>query len=231
MAVELEEIKEYKITMLGESQAGKTALRHRGIDKVFIQYYVPTVGASYSFIKFERLKLTVSDVSGGERFSWKMLSTFLKKTVTCLLVFDVTEQKSFDQLSTWLHAVKQFASNAKVMLVGTKTDLSEQRVVTKEAAEAFMQQHGLMGYMEVSAKTGENVNKLFETIANEICERPVDQLADIIPKKHRAPTPDTDQQAPGAFSVFGCRYGRPLEMEAPPQTGCTPSTNNHCLML
>ncbi len=90
-----------------------------------------------------------------------------------VLVYDCTEEGTFNNISNWLKQIETHASDgvAKV-LVANKTDL-ENRVISTEQGQALADQHGL-AFFETSAKTGSNINELFYFIAREIVkDRPL----------------------------------------------------------
>jgi len=84
-----------------------------------------------------------------------------------ILVYDCTEEATFNNISNWLKQIETHASDgvAKV-LVANKTDL-ENRVITTEMGEQLAEQHGL-AFFETSAKSGSHINELFYHIARQI---------------------------------------------------------------
>jgi GTPase SAR1 family protein len=88
-----------------------------------------------------------------------------------ILVFDLSDRKSFDSLTSWLNDIHALCdSNAVIQLIGNKSDLSARRVVTIIEAESFAKQHQ-MGYLEASAKIGENVKDAFVQVAAKIMNK------------------------------------------------------------
>ena len=83
--------------------------------------------------------------------------------------FDLTCRESFDKLNSWLEEVNNNTGSGLVRyLVGNFADLPDERVVSTEEATAFMRQNGFSHYLETSAKSGQNVNELFETITKHL---------------------------------------------------------------
>lgn len=98
--------------------------------------------------------------AGQERFK-TITSSYYRGAAGVLAVFDVANENSFKNLENWIKEVKQFADPiAVITLVGTKSDLASQRVVSQDVAEAFAQDHGLR-YIETSALDASNVETAF----------------------------------------------------------------------
>jgi GTPase SAR1 family protein len=88
--------------------------------------------------------------------------------VGVILVFDITDRKSFDDLNSWLNDIHTLCdTNAVVQLIGNKADLKSQRVVNLAEAESFAS-HQHMQYLETSARVGENVKEAFVRVATSI---------------------------------------------------------------
>jgi GTPase SAR1 family protein len=74
-----------------------------------------------------------------------------------ILVYDITRKESFKRINSWLEEAKQCGNpNLSMILIGNKSDREDRRAVSREDGEAFAQEHGL-SFLEVSAKSGENV--------------------------------------------------------------------------
>ena len=84
------------------------------------------------------------------------------------MVFDVTSTESFDHVNDWLKEVNRYAAEGTVkLLVGNKCDRSADRVVSEEQAKEFAQELGIP-YIETSAKSAQNVEEAFLTMAGEL---------------------------------------------------------------
>ena len=78
-----------------------------------------------------------------------------------ILLYDITDIKTLDKLSEWCHGIKNYKEDMPILLVGNKLDLKEHRNVFKEQLERFKENHGIHASMEISLKTGENVENMF----------------------------------------------------------------------
>ena len=85
-----------------------------------------------------------------------------------VLVFDVTNRNSFERLTEWMFELELYCRDEPVkLLVGNKSDLEEQREVTKVEAMEFAKKHNIL-YMETSASSGGEVEYAFEVVTTEI---------------------------------------------------------------
>ena len=171
------------ITMLGESHVGKTALVQRYL-YYNVRYYSDdykfeekaTIGIDVSIKKIEKSPTEVIiakiwDTAGQEKYRSLTTKSF-EKTDGILLVFDLSDRKSFESVHFWVDSINE-VSNVSVItfLVGNKVDLVETRIVTKNDAMKFAAEHK-MKYYETSAKDNIQVTEVFETLIEEIYNRP-----------------------------------------------------------
>ena len=158
----------YKILLLGGSYVGKTGFLSRYINGYFSSHILQTIGISPStkYIQmndYKRVKLNIFDTSGGERFRFLPIRHY-NSSDAIILFYDITEKKSFDILFDLIKDIKkEFPKNNPIFLVGNKKDDEEHRVITKKQGELFAKEYGLM-FTECSAKTGENVDFIFNQI-------------------------------------------------------------------
>ena len=83
-----------------------------------------------------------------------------------IIVYSIDSQNSFESVEDWIDEIKsQTNPNIKIFLIGNKVDLESQRCVDKDIAEQISKEHNLDFFMETSAKTGENAQKLFVVAA------------------------------------------------------------------
>ncbi|KAG2408416.1 Ras-related protein [Vigna angularis] len=92
-----------------------------------------------------------------------------------IVVYDVTDQDSFNNVKQWLNEIDRYASeNVNKLLVGNKCDLTANKVVSYETAKAFADEIGIP-FMETSAKNATNVEQVFMAMAAEIKNRMASQ--------------------------------------------------------
>lgn len=159
-------ITRYKIHILGDTKVGKTCICNRYLEDEFEEKYYQTLGVEYKIkqllIQQESLLCSLNDYTGKKTEASSALKTI--KNVDCfLLVYDVTSQNSFKNLSKWLELInEEIKKNVIFVVVGNKIDLKKQRKVQTKEGEEFAKKNGFI-FAEVSAKTGDGIKDLFET--------------------------------------------------------------------
>ena len=161
----------FKIVVVGSSGVGKSAMVQRLIDGTFREEGQSTVGVEFkSFIcplEDQSVKLQIWDTAGQERFR-AIAKAYFRSAIGVILVFDLTDRKSFDDLSQWLSDVHAHCDpNAVVMLIGNKSDLESSRKISESEAKSFAELHNL-NYLETSARVGDNVELAFQTTAQNV---------------------------------------------------------------
>ena len=169
----IEEKNKYKIILIGSAYTGKTSLLHRCIKKNFSEQYNVTIGADFQMYKIkindEYICLNIWDTAGTEKFQ-SMQKIYYQKSYAALIVFDVGNRETFNSVLNWISLYKQNKSKELkeiIYLVGNKIDIENKREVSKEEAQEFAKFNNLK-YYETSAKNGENVEELFNDVAEEI---------------------------------------------------------------
>ena len=161
----------FNISLLGESQVGKTSIVStlKGIE--FDENKLPTIGLdtfidSY-IIEGNEYKFKIFDTNGQERYN-SISDTTVKLADGFLVVFSVLDKKSFTKIKKWLEIIEDSVNlkSKVVFIVGNKID-SKERQITKEEAEDFAAQKK-MKYFETSAKTGAGIKEVFLEIYNDI---------------------------------------------------------------
>ena len=116
------------------------------------------------------IKLQIWDTAGQERFR-TITSSYYRGAHGIIVVYDVTDADSFNNVKQWLHEIDRYAAeNVNKLLVGNKSDLTSKRVVTTEQGKEFADSLGIE-FLETSAKTSANVEQAFLTMASQIKAR------------------------------------------------------------
>jgi len=163
----------FKILLLGSQGVGKSSLLCRFADNEFLENYRTTVGVDFKIrtveIDDKTIKLQLWDTAGQERFK-TVTNTYFRGAHGVILVYDITESKSFSELNNWLKEVKDHAPpNSVLMVVGNKCDLDSRAVSTKQGKEFAQSKEAL--FLETSAKEDTNVTKAFLSLAETIKSR------------------------------------------------------------
>ena len=162
----------YKVVLLGDETVGKTSLFYKYINNKFEEQYRQTLGTEILLkeVKFNNttINLQIWDVAGGKYFS-KYRRKFYIGASGALLVFDLTQIKTFHSIATWR---KEFESNNSItpsyVLVGNKKDLVEENAIEKSKIDEYSKDISLD---LTSAKTGENVEKTFVKLAEMLYKK------------------------------------------------------------
>jgi Ras-related protein Rab-1A len=165
----------FKLVIIGDSGVGKSCLLLRFADDYFPESYLPTIGVDFKIRTIElddgkKIKLQIWDTAGQERFK-TITSSYYKGAHGIIVVYDVTDQESFNNVKQWLQQIEQHAAeNVNKLLVGNKCDLTGERVVYYNTAQAFADKYDIQ-FLETSAKDATDVEQAFMTIADDILKR------------------------------------------------------------
>ena len=171
----------FKFIVIGSSGVGKTAILKRLVDDVFTGESQSTIGVEFIAttidVDGQSVKLQIWDTAGQERFR-SIAKAYFRSAVGVILVFDLTDRKSFEDLNQWLNDVHSLCDpNAVVTLIGNKSDLNAQRAITQSEAESFAQMHQLT-YLETSALGGDNIQEAFQRTAAAVYRKSVNNKKD-----------------------------------------------------
>jgi small GTP-binding protein len=139
-----------------------------------------TIGVDFYVKKLtmygKKVSLQIWDFAGEDRFRF-LLPSYVAGSSGGIFMFDITRYTSLKNFEDWLNIfrdgynLKQIGNTLPVLTVGGKLDLEYKRSVSREQAEAVVRSQNLYEYMECSAKTGKNVEKIFETITRLLLQR------------------------------------------------------------
>ncbi|PQM39476.1 GTP-binding protein YPTM2 [Prunus yedoensis var. nudiflora] len=168
----------FKLLLIGDSGVGKSCLLLRFADDSYLDSYISTIGVDFKIRTVEQdgktIKLQIWDTAGQERFR-TITSSYYRGAHGIIIVYDVTDQESFNNVKQWLNEIDRYASeNVNKLLVGNKADLTANKVVSYETAKAFADEIGIP-FMETSAKNATNVEQAFMAMAAEIKNRMASQ--------------------------------------------------------
>uniref|UniRef100_A0A8C6TWX6 small monomeric GTPase n=1 Tax=Neogobius melanostomus TaxID=47308 RepID=A0A8C6TWX6_9GOBI len=165
----------FKVMLVGDSGVGKTCLLVRFKDGAFLAgSFISTVGIDFRnkvmTIDAVKVKLQIWDTAGQERFR-SVTHAYYRDANALLLLYDVTNKRSFDNIRAWLTEIHEYAQqDVVVMLLGNKADSSHVRAVKREEGERLAKEFGVP-FMETSAKSGLNVELAFTAVAKELKHR------------------------------------------------------------
>ncbi|CDO97632.1 unnamed protein product [Coffea canephora] len=190
----------FKLLLIGDSSVGKSCLLLRFADDSYVDSYISTIGVDFKIRTVEldgkTIKLQIWDTAGQERFR-TITSSYYRGAHGIIIVYDVTEMESFNNVKQWLNEIDRYANDSVCkLLVGNKCDLVENKVVDTQTAKAFADELGIP-FLETSAKDSINVEQAFLTMASEI-------------KKKMGNQPSASKKATSTVQI----KGQPIEQKS-----------------
>ena len=153
-----------KFIVVGNQAVGKTNIIHRFATGDFKEDYAITLGLDYLSSKVQiddkYFQLELWDTAGSEKFR-SITKGYYKNSTCAIIVYDVTHEKSFQDVTLWLEDCKKFTNkNIHLILVGNKIDLKADRIITTEQGKQLADDND-MSFYETSALKGININEVF----------------------------------------------------------------------
>lgn len=163
-----------KIVVIGDSYVGKSSILTRYCDSDFSPTFITTIGIDFKVrtvkINNKNVKLQIWDTAGQERFK-SITTSYYRGAKAIMIVYDITSQDSFNHVREWMSNIDHHCDNDRnaphKVLIGNKSDLEEKRVITEKDGLVLAQKNHFE-FIEVSAKTGTNIEKVFHDLALEI---------------------------------------------------------------
>ena len=174
---EAQELREFvfKITILGDAAVGKTSLINQFVEGSFQDDYKPTLGANIVRkdvnLNGVKVRLIMWDLAGQEKYR-VVRSMYFQGCEGALLVYDITRINTLENInSKWLRDFKKYVKKkGAFVLIGNKSDLEEQRVVTKERGKELAAKIKASDFIETSAKARENIEEAFKLLVDQILD-------------------------------------------------------------
>jgi Ras-related protein Rab-6A len=163
--VPVEDLIKLKLIVVGNQGTGKSCILNRFVNETFEENYQATIGLDFQSknitIHDQDVRLILYDTAGQEKFR-SLIPMYIREAQIILLIYDITDRDSFDSMPKWLKEIFDVKnSEAVFVLIGNKIDLENDRKVPTEEGKKFAEQNNFI-FQEVSAKNGENFEKLFE---------------------------------------------------------------------
>ena len=165
----------FKIIVVGDSGVGKTSITSNAIRKIFEEKYSPTLGFEfYTYnlkIDDKKIKLQIWDTCGQEAYK-ALICSFYRNASLAILVYSINSLESFESINKWINEIKKKSNpDIKMILIGNKIDLEDERKVTQEMGEKFSKDNVFSLFMETSAKNSINTENLFNEAARILYEK------------------------------------------------------------
>ncbi|BGP40262.1 GTP-binding protein [Rhodotorula kratochvilovae] len=164
--------KQRKVALLGSRSVGKSSLTVQFVDQHFVDSYYPTIENTFTKpvkYKGQDFQLDIIDTAGQDEFSI-LSSRHAVGLHGWILVYSVSSRSSFEMCSIIREKILNYTGRDSVpmVLVGNKSDLAVQRQVTREEGAALAASWGKTVFIESSARTNENVSRVFDAVVAEI---------------------------------------------------------------
>ena len=169
----------FKVVLVGDSFVGKTNIMSKYIKNEFHEDSKATVGVEFGSKQFtvegHTIQAQIWDTAGQERYK-AITSAYYKGARGAFIVYDITRKQSFESVEKWVNDVTAVADkNITIILIGNKSDLEDQRQVTKEQGQDKANKLEI-AFMETSAFSGENLEKAFNMMINEVYKKCHEEL-------------------------------------------------------
>jgi small GTP-binding protein len=160
----------FKIIIFGDEGCGKEAISQRFLTNLFVSDQTMTIGVDFEVksltVDGQKVKLQIWNFGGEERFRF-LLPTYVRGARGGLFIYDTTNYSSIAHIDDWLSVIRKEIRAEDIfpiIVVGTKAHLVENREVSSADGIKIAKSRNVNGFIEVSAETGENVEKTFEAL-------------------------------------------------------------------
>ena len=154
-----------KFITVGDSSVGKSNILLRFSRNTFDPEHKTTLGIEFGnkhlIYNNTDYLIQIWDTAGQENFR-SVTRAYYKASAVAMVVYDITKEESFEHIQTWLKDCKELAPRTVLLvLVGNKSDLEEQRVISKERGEDLAKENNMM-FFETSALNGNGIEEAFQ---------------------------------------------------------------------
>ena len=167
----------FKIVFIGNASVGKSSIIKRFVHNEFNKKYLCTIGTELSKKTIligdnKKVNLFIWDTCGQEKFR-TVTRQYYRDTQAILLVFDLTNEKSFKDLDSWFEEAINYINNSKCLffVFGNKSDESDKIVINNQQIKTFLANKSnskIKKYFEVSAFNGHNIDLAFDKICQHL---------------------------------------------------------------
>ena len=165
----------HKVIIIGDSAVGKTSLSYMATKGLFLEQSKATIGFDIfnyvAKINDVIIKLQIWDTCGLEEFN-SCTTSLYKDASLAIVVYSIVNHKTFDNVPNWVNLVKKHASpETLIFLVGNKSDLENERQVSKEDCKQIKEEQKFEFFTETSAKDNIYVQELFQEAIIHLYEK------------------------------------------------------------
>ena len=170
---EVKKTRNYKLVLLGDSAVGKSSITHRFVTDQKNEFNEPTIGAAFLTktldLDTRKIRFEIWDTAGQERYK-SLAPMYYRGATVAIVVYDLTQKDSFKGAENWVNELfRKVGEDIIIALVGNKLDLKDKKNTVNSNLTKLIEQFSdkNLFHMEVSAKSGENIHELFNTIARK----------------------------------------------------------------
>ncbi|CAK63125.1 unnamed protein product (macronuclear) [Paramecium tetraurelia] len=205
---------QFKIVLLGDQGVGKTSISNVYVKKEFNSYENATSGANYhsqickidnhqiNFAVRLQIQRQIWDTAGQEKFK-SLARLYYRDSNAALLVYDVTNYKSFQRVTDWINELNENSEPALKFIVGNKIDQVDKEEVSYDAAKQLAENYGCFLRL-VSAKEKNGIFELFESVGRELLKNQQDNQNPMINQPPQTTNKPLVQQMPQAQQSEKC---------------------------
>jgi small GTP-binding protein len=182
-----------KICLLGDLAVGKTSLIRRYVLDTFDDKYITTIGTK---VTKKRLLVEIPDKQKEVDLTlliWDIMGQYQERLPTtisqfdryvpqqnyffnakgAIVVSDLTRKSTLKSIKVWISSLFEITGKIPVILVGNKADITEKHEITKEEILEFAKDYNALSFL-TSAKTGQNVEKMFYSLGEMLVKSAID---------------------------------------------------------
>ena len=169
-----------KVCLVGGGGVGKTSLIRRYVNDMFDDKYIATIGTKVTkkeiTIKDQtgseiKMDMMIWDIMGQKGFKQLLQDAYFYGTKGVIAVSDITRKDTLEDLTEWLESVNEVAGEVPAVFLANKCDLEDQAQFNMKDLEKTASEHTTLYPYLTSAKTGQNVQSVFQTLAEKIVEQ------------------------------------------------------------
>ena len=179
----------FKIIIIGNSGVGKSSILKRAVKNIFDENYKNTIGFEFLLMHFcvndLKIKLQIWDTCGQEKYR-SLVQGFYKNTSLAIIVYDISDIKAYQDLDIWIKDLRsQTDQELPIFIVGNKSDRENERQITYKEAQEFSLSRRTKYFIECSAKTGYNIENIFNEAAKYLYSACKELGKDKIPSNNK----------------------------------------------